>query len=46
MENRQQYAEDDPRHHTLKIKGMLNDIRNHLRETEASEPQRWISSVI
>jgi hypothetical protein len=32
MENRQQYAEDDLRHHTIRIKGMLNDTRNHLRE--------------
>jgi hypothetical protein len=31
-ENRERFAEDDPRHHTIKIRGMLSDIRDHLRE--------------
>lgn len=29
---RERYAEDDPRHHTIKIKGMLNDAIEHVRE--------------
>lgn len=32
MQARQQYAESDPRHHTMKIKGMLADTATHLRE--------------
>ena len=32
MTNRQQYAETDPRHHTIKIRGMLNDVIEHTRE--------------
>jgi hypothetical protein len=31
-ENREQYAEDDPRHHTVKIRDMLSDVRDHIRE--------------
>jgi hypothetical protein len=31
-EDRERYAEDDPRHHTIKIRGMLGDLRDHLRE--------------
>jgi hypothetical protein len=27
-----QYPESDPRHHTSKIKGMLDELINHLRE--------------
>lgn len=32
MEDRQQYAESDPRHHTIKIRNMLAEVRDHLRE--------------
>ena len=32
MAEREQYAEDDPRHHTIKIRGMLNDAIEHVRE--------------
>lgn len=32
MQDREQYAENDPRHHTIKIKDMLSDVRDHLRE--------------
>jgi hypothetical protein len=32
MQERQQYPESDPRHHTIKIKGMLNDVVQHARE--------------
>jgi len=28
----QQTAESDPRYHTTRIKGMLNDLINHVRE--------------
>jgi hypothetical protein len=31
-EDQERYAESDPRHHTIKIRGMLSDIRDHLRE--------------
>lgn len=31
MTDRMQYAEDDPRHHTAKIKGMLNEAMQHAR---------------
>lgn len=34
MENRQQYPESDPRHHTIKIERMLSDTITHLREDE------------
>jgi hypothetical protein len=30
-EDRERYAESDPRHHTIKIRGMLSDVRDHLR---------------
>ena len=32
MADRQQYSEDDPRHHTVKLKGMLDQARQHARE--------------
>jgi len=32
MQDRQQYPESDPRHHTIKIKSMLNDVVQHARE--------------
>lgn len=32
MHDGQQYDERDPRHHTLKIKGMLTDTATHLQE--------------
>lgn len=32
MVDRQVYAETDPRHHTIKIKDMLNKVINHVRE--------------
>jgi len=31
-EDRERYAESDPRHHTIKIRGMLSEVRDHLRE--------------
>jgi uncharacterized membrane protein len=31
-ENREQFAEGDPRHHTIKIREMLSEVRDHLRE--------------
>jgi hypothetical protein len=31
-EDRELYAESDPRHHTIKIRGMLSDIRDHRRQ--------------
>jgi hypothetical protein len=31
-EDRERYAESDPRHHTIKIRGMLSDVREHLRQ--------------
>jgi len=31
-EDREQYAEEDPRRHTIRIKGMLTDTISHLRE--------------
>ena len=31
MNNRAQYSETDPRHHTAKLKGMLTDVINHAR---------------
>jgi hypothetical protein len=30
--DRERYTESDPRHHTIKIRGMLSDLRAHLRE--------------
>jgi hypothetical protein len=32
MPDRMQYDERDPRHHTLKLKQMLNDTATHARE--------------
>jgi hypothetical protein len=32
MTDRQDYAENDPRHHTIKLKSMLDDTRRHARE--------------
>jgi hypothetical protein len=32
MQDRQQYPESDPRHRTIKIKSMLNDVVQHARE--------------
>ena len=36
-----QYAENDPQHHTLKIKDMLNDTMQHMREDvgKVSDPK-------
>jgi hypothetical protein len=31
-QQRQQYPESDPRYHTIKIRGMLNDVIEHARE--------------
>src|SRR5215217_9651579 len=40
-EDRERYAESDPPHHTIKIRGMLSDIRDHLREdvSKVEEPR-------
>jgi hypothetical protein len=32
MTNPAQYDESDPRHHTMRLKQMLNDTANHARE--------------
>ena len=32
MTDRMQYGENDPRHHTAKLKQMLTDVINHARE--------------
>ena len=32
MAERERYAEDDPRHHKIKIRGMLNDAIEHVHE--------------
>jgi hypothetical protein len=32
MPDRMQYDESDPRHHTIKIREMLNDVARHARE--------------
>ena len=44
-EDRERYAEDDPRHHTIKIGGMLGDLRDHLREDVPHSPTRraWVA---
>lgn len=36
-----QFPENDPRHHTLKIKGLLQDSMQHIREDVAkvSDPK-------
>jgi len=41
MPDRKQYDETDPRHHTVKLKQMLNDTANHAREDVAkiSDPK-------
>jgi DNA gyrase/topoisomerase IV subunit A len=41
MTDRMQYAESDPRHHTLKIKDMLNEAMQHMREdiSKVSDPK-------
>ena len=31
-ENRERFAEDDPRHQTKRIRDMLSEVRGHLRE--------------
>lgn len=31
-ENRERYAENAPRHHTIKIRAMLGGVRDHIRE--------------
>ena len=40
-ENRERFAEDDPRHHTIRIRDMLSELRDHLREDIAkiNEPR-------
>jgi hypothetical protein len=40
-ENRERFAEDDPRHHTTRIRDMLSKLRDHLREDIAkiNEPR-------
>jgi len=41
MTDRMQYPENDPRHHTLKLKQMLNDVAKHAREdvSKVSDPK-------
>jgi hypothetical protein len=41
MTDRMQYDESDPRHHTLKLKQMLNDTATHAREdvSKVSDPK-------
>ena len=41
MTDRMQYEENDPRHHTLKLKQMLNDTVAHAREdvSKVSDPK-------
>jgi hypothetical protein len=41
MTHHMQYAESDPRHHTLKIKDMLNETMQHMREDigKVSDPK-------
>jgi hypothetical protein len=41
MTDRMQYPESDPRHHTLKIKAMLQDSMQHMREDtgKVSDPK-------
>jgi|ThiBiot_300_plan_2_1041538.scaffolds.fasta_scaffold41256_2 hypothetical protein len=40
-ETNKAYPEDDPRHHTAKIKGMLDELIRHLREdtSKVDEPK-------
>lgn len=41
MTDRMQYPENDSRHHTLKLKQMLNDAATHAREdvSKVSDPK-------
>jgi len=41
MQDRMQFEEGDPRHHTGKLKQMLNDAARHAREdaTKVSDPK-------
>jgi len=41
MSDRMQYPENDPRHHILKLKQMLNDTATHAREdvSKISDPK-------
>jgi hypothetical protein len=41
MTDRMQYSEDDPRHHTAKLKQMLSDVIDHAREdlTKVTDPK-------
>lgn len=41
MTDRQQYAENHPRHHTIKLKDMLDDAARHAREDvgKVSDPK-------
>jgi hypothetical protein len=41
MPDRQPYPETDPRHHTAKIKSMLEDVAQHAREdvSKIKEPK-------
>jgi hypothetical protein len=41
MNDRQQYPESDPRHHTLKLTEMLRDVAQHAREDvgKVSDPR-------
>lgn len=41
MTDRMQYPENDPRHHTQKLKQMLDDAANHAREdiTKINDPK-------
>ncbi|CCG03079.1 hypothetical protein [Blastococcus saxobsidens] len=32
MADRDRYDENDPRHHTIKLRGMLDDVAQHARE--------------
>lgn len=32
MADRSQFPEDDPRHHTIKLRGMLEEVISHARE--------------
>lgn len=32
MTDRMQFSEDDPRHHTARLKQMLSDVINHARD--------------
>jgi hypothetical protein len=41
MTDRMQYGENDPRHHTAKLRQMLRDVAAHAREdvTKVSDPK-------